>query len=111
MACASSSRASSTTAQRRSSSRVAGGIKTRAIGGIILDVLNATDSPGAIAYEWRRKEEPVLWLADAVCGAVREHLLQTPSATYFDQLVEARVVSEPIYISERAAEPPRALSP
>jgi hypothetical protein len=44
--------------------------------GIILDTLNALERPGELAYEWRTKSEPLLWLADGICGAVREHLIR-----------------------------------
>ena len=43
----------------------------------MLDVLREMGKAGKAAYRWETKSEPLLWLADAVCGAVREHLTQT----------------------------------
>lgn len=78
---------------------------------VILDVLKAGDRAGALEYDWKPKGEPILWLADGVCGAVREHLLQTLGTIYYERLIDAGVLSEPIYVSERVAEEPAVLMP
>jgi len=39
----------------------------------------------------------LLWLADAVCGSIREYLMGENSSS-FEQLRELGVVTEPIYI-------------
>lgn len=63
-------------------------IESRAIAGdtrdraVILDELAAAKAPGALQYEWRTKSEPLLWIADAVGGAVREHLSGGASQWY-----------------------------
>lgn len=41
----------------------------------ILDTLRTLRRPGSISYGWWPKSEPVLWVADAVCGAIKEHLM------------------------------------
>lgn len=43
--------------------------------GTILDVLRSSPSHPDLCYEWRPKGEPLLWIADAIGGGVREHLL------------------------------------
>ena len=49
----------------------------------------------------RSKDEPALWLADAVCGAVADFLLQAPGKLqYYARLRQAGVLAEPTYISE-----------
>lgn len=65
----------------------------------ILRALQEMGAPGALRYDWRDKSERVLWLADAVCGVVREYLLQTPEAGYYDELKATGVVAEPIYLA------------
>lgn len=35
----------------------------------ILDVFRTIGRPGAFSYGWWPKEEPLLWIADAICGA------------------------------------------
>ena len=44
-------------------------------------------------YDHRSKSEPLLWIADALAGAVGEHLIGKNSAAY-DRLVTAGVVAE-----------------
>ncbi len=58
--------------------------------------LNALGDP-PFTYSWGSKEDPGLWLPDAVCGAVSMYLDRTDS-TWFDQLVEVGVITEPIYL-------------
>jgi len=41
----------------------------------ILEILRRAESPSALTYEWRGKAEPLLWIADAIAGSVRDHLL------------------------------------
>lgn len=41
--------------------------------GVLLDFFRDRDEP-AFAYDWRSKREPLLWIADAVCGIVGDHL-------------------------------------
>lgn len=36
-----------------------------------------------MSYDWRGKDEPALWLADAVCGAVADFLRQTPGKLHY----------------------------
>lgn len=43
------------------------------------------------AYDWRSKSEPLLWVADAFCGAAAEHLLGMDSPTY-DQIAAAGLI-------------------
>ena len=63
-----------------------------------LDTLNTLDRSGDLYYEWRTKAEPLLWLADGICGAVREHLLQIDDQP-FQALRGAGVIDQLIYIS------------
>lgn len=49
---------------------------------VILDQLRLQETPGRLAYDWRPKQEPLIWIADAVGGAVREHLLGTEAARF-----------------------------
>jgi hypothetical protein len=65
---------------------------------VILDALNTLDRSGELRYEWRTKAEPLLWLADCICGAVREHLLQIDDQP-FQELHSAGVIDQLIYIS------------
>lgn len=66
---------------------------------VILDTFNELQSPGAFAYDWETKAEPLVWLADAVCGAVREHLIDPDAAPHFDRLQNAGVIDQLIYTS------------
>jgi hypothetical protein len=65
---------------------------------VILDTLNALERPGELAYGWRDKSEALLWLADGICGAVRQHLLQIDDSS-FDALRHAGVIDRLHYIS------------
>ena len=42
--------------------------------GVLLDFFRSEDGQG-FAYDWRSKREPLLWIADAVCGIVGDHLI------------------------------------
>ena len=65
----------------------------------ILDVLNNLGSSGSLNYDWHGKEEPFLWMADAIRGVVRAFLLGTEDAGYFDRLQKTGVINELVYIS------------
>ncbi|MCY3636606.1 MAG: hypothetical protein OXH23_13495 [bacterium] len=41
--------------------------------GVLLDYFRR-EGRSAFAYDWRSKHEPLLWVADAVCGIVGDHL-------------------------------------
>lgn len=43
-------------------------------------------------FDWRSKSEPLLWIADAIAGAVGEYLVDK-ERRWFDELVQRRVVS------------------
>ena len=59
---------------------------------------------GYRVYTWRpKKADRLLWLADGVCGAVRGFLLDDGDRWYYEQLQAARVIGEPIYLSEHTA--------
>jgi len=75
-----------------------GEVEDRRHRAVILDTLNDLGSSGQLRYEWRTKSESLLWLADGICGAVRQHLLRTGDATFQD-LRKAGVIDELIYIS------------
>lgn len=45
-------------------------------------------------YDWRTKAEPILWVADAICGVTAEHLLGGPAA-HFDRLAKAGAQEAP----------------
>lgn len=49
--------------------------------------------PGDLSYRWDDKTEPLLWVADAVCGAVKEFLLDD-EVTHLKRLERRRVVGE-----------------
>ncbi len=42
-------------------------------------------------YDWRSKAEPLMWVADAICGVATEHLLSNPSK-HFNRLAKAGVI-------------------
>ncbi len=43
--------------------------------GVILDLLRERLAAINFSYRWGTKAEPLLWIADAIGGAVREHLI------------------------------------
>jgi hypothetical protein len=49
-------------------------------------------------YGWHKKTEPLLWAADAICGAMREMLLSTSDA-YYKDLCARGIIGVPIRIS------------
>ena len=61
--------------------------------GVILDVLRTTD--WELRYEWAAKSEPLLWIADALGGAVREHLMNTDQS-WFDRLRSVGAIPDPL---------------
>ena len=65
----------------------------------IIGTPNDLDASGSLTYRWHGKAEPLRWLADAICGVVREYLLDTKDAGYFDRLQKTGVIKEPIYIN------------
>jgi hypothetical protein len=55
-------------------------------------ILDALGHPVPLTYEWRSKDEPLLWIADAIAGAVRDHLVGDGGALH--RLQRRRTVSE-----------------
>jgi len=51
------------------------------------------------AYGWHPKAEPLIWTADAVCGAVREHLLRV-SDVHIEELQSCGILGELIFCQE-----------
>jgi hypothetical protein len=70
---------------------------------VILDILERSGRSGRLTYDWRDKTESLLWLPDAVCGAVSEFLLHTNDAMYYERLCQAGVIGGLIYVSGRSA--------
>lgn len=57
---------------------------------VLLDTFR--DAGGApFTYDWRTKAEPLLWIADAIGGSCREHLVGQNSERH-DQLVASGVL-------------------
>lgn len=70
---------------------------------VLLDLLNPAGGSAAMSYDWRNKSEPLLWLADGVCGAAADYLRQAPGTThYFETLQASKVIGELTYIGEGA---------
>ena len=42
---------------------------------VMLDSLRRLGSAGDLSYQWCTKAEPLIWMADAIAGAIREHLV------------------------------------
>lgn len=57
---------------------------------ILLDTF-ATEGGVPFRYDWRSKAEPLLWIADAICGVTAEHLLEGDH-TIFDRLANAGII-------------------
>jgi type II restriction enzyme len=77
----------------------AGDLKDRVV---LLDALNPLGGSPTLSYDWRTKDEPLLWLADAVCGAVADFLMRTDGKMhYYAELQASGVLNQPTYISER----------
>ena len=51
----------------------------------------APDGGVPFRYDWRSKAEPLLWVADAVCGVTAEHLLGRDGAI-FERLAGAGII-------------------
>lgn len=65
----------------------------------ILDALNPIGGVQALTYDWRTKDEPALWLADAVCGATADFLRGSAGKIgYFRELRESGVVDGLTYV-------------
>jgi len=68
---------------------------------VLLDSLNPKGGSSAMTYDWRSKNEPLLWLADGVCGAVADFLLQAEDKLqYYDQLQACNTITGLTYISQ-----------
>lgn len=68
---------------------------------VLLDSLNPEGGSSAMTYDWRSKNEPLLWLADGVCGAVADVLLQNNGKLhYYEQLQACGAIGDLTYISE-----------
>lgn len=50
-------------------------------------------SGAALAYRWEDEREPLLWLADAPCGVIKDYLLGEDTAA-FDRLRAAQVLGD-----------------
>jgi uncharacterized membrane protein len=59
--------------------------------GALIEIVR--QSGAALSYRWEDKREPLLWLADAVCGVVKEYLLDEDT-TAFDRLRSAHVLGD-----------------
>jgi hypothetical protein len=70
---------------------------------VILGTLQDLGRPNAFSYDWFPKDEPLLWTADAVSGAVREWLTGK-DRTYYERLRACGVLAaDPIYINSDGA--------
>lgn len=49
-----------------------------------------------LAYRWEPKAEPLLWVADAICGVMKEYLLGEDTAPY-ELLRDGGVLGGPLY--------------
>jgi len=59
----------------------------------ILEILRRNKTPSALTYEWRGKGEPLLWIADAIAGSVRDHLMGDTDV-WLDALRRSSTVGE-----------------
>ena len=55
----------------------------------LLDTFAGSGVP--FQYDWRSKDQPLLWIADAVCGIASEHLLSGDNEI-FDRLANAGII-------------------
>lgn len=56
-------------------------------------------------YDWRSKNEPLLWIADAINGAIHAHLVDGDHA-WFDQLQTGGVLTQgPVYTVQECGSP------
>ena len=60
----------------------------------VIEALRTTE--GLVRYWWDAKSEPLLWIADAVCGVAKEYVLGE-KASSMKRLQAAKVVDEPCY--------------
>jgi hypothetical protein len=58
--------------------------------GVILDVFREEHLGSPFTYDWGNKTEPLLWAADAVCGATRELVVGNPH--YYKEMEAAGVI-------------------
>lgn len=64
----------------------------------LLDFFRESEGGGApFRYDWRSKREPVLWLADAIGGAVHEHLVGRSDGP-FDRLKAIKLIDQIVYV-------------
>jgi hypothetical protein len=63
--------------------------------GSVIEALRQTEG-ATITYRWEPKAERVLWVADAICGAVKEYLLKENEEP-LNRLRGAGVLTEPQY--------------
>lgn len=61
-------------------------------------LLNAFEDVGGVPFEYdhRTKNEQILWIADAVCGAIKDHLTGD-DPQWFDRLQTSGVISQLVY--------------
>jgi hypothetical protein len=52
-----------------------------------------------MTYQWRSKEERLLWIADGICGAVGQHFLAEDDKPY-NRLQAAGNIGELVYLAE-----------
>lgn len=62
--------------------------------GTMIEIVRGLDT--ALAYCWKPKAEPLLWIADAICGVMKEYLLREDSAPY-ERLRASGVLGDPQY--------------
>jgi hypothetical protein len=62
--------------------------------GTVIEVVRGLSAP--LSYRWEPKAEPLLWIADAVCGAVKEHLLAEDRRS-FARLSESKAIGPLLY--------------
>lgn len=48
-------------------------------------------------YDWRTKNEPIVWIADAINGMVHDYF--TKNTSHLDRLISAGVMTEPQYLA------------
>lgn len=60
----------------------------------ILDLLRRAGRSGELRYDWVDKSEPLVWIADAIGGAVREHLTGAEPEWYEPMTAAASVTIE-----------------
>jgi hypothetical protein len=76
---------------------------------VILDILAELNLSGQVPYGHGTKQEPLLWLADAVCGVVGEYV-QRREGGPFAMLETAGVVGLPVYLTPQKKPPEKRKS-